>query len=129
MGKTELEKLLGSDSDGMDTYEYIVDHADTCLGDMECLVDNLKRVDINGQFMASTARYLNAIDRETFETWINKLVEATIEKDRERRYLGSLLEALWGKDYQERAHLLMETDNNFRRIYKRLFGKMAIELG
>ena len=47
-------------------------------------------------------------------------MEGAIEKDRERRYIGSLLEALWGSDYEEHVAELKETDNNFRRIYRRI---------
>lgn len=118
-------KSLKSDSDGMTTYEYIVNHVDDCMSDMEKLVENLKRVDTTGQFVASTARYLSAIDREGFRVWINMLVEAAIEKDRERKYLGSLLEALWGGDYHERHEELSAADDNFRRVYKRLYGTNA----
>ena len=46
-----------------------------------------------------------------------------IDKDRERKYIGSLLEALWGADYHDNADKLRETDDNFRRIYKRMFPK------
>jgi len=47
-------------------------------------------------------------------------VVASIEKDREHRYLPALIESLYGADYAERAAELSATDNNFRRIYKRL---------
>ncbi len=109
------------DADGMATYEYIVNHVDTCIDDMPSLAANLKRADLTGQFLASTARFLAAVDRETFGAWIPLLVEAAIERDRERRYIGSLLEAIWGKDYADRADELREADDNFRRIYKRVY--------
>lgn len=105
----------------MAIYEYIVDNVGSdslVMGDM---VLKLKRSDMTGQFLASTARFLAAIDRERYEQWIGPLVEATIEKDRDRRYIGSLLEALWGVDYKERADELREKDDNFRRIYKRIY--------
>lgn len=51
---------------------------------------------------------------------IDRLVVASIEKDREHRYLPALIESLYGADYAERAAELSATDNNFRRIYKRL---------
>ncbi len=107
--------------EGMAIYEYIVDNVGSdslVMGDM---VLKLKRSDMTGQFLASTARFLAAIDRERYEQWIGPLVEATIEKDRDRRYIGSLLEALWGADYKERADELREKDDNFRRIYKRIY--------
>lgn len=108
------------DADGMAIYEYIVDHCDTCLPDMSELICRLKHADTNGQFLASTARYLAAIDREAFEPWLAPIIEGAIEKDRERKYIGSLLEAIWGVDYESRAEELKLADNNFRRIYKRI---------
>lgn len=105
----------------MTVYEYIVNNAGTCACQMPDLIMKLKRYDTTGQFLASSARFLSAVDRETFEPWIGPLVEAAIEKDKERKYIGSLLEAIWGPDYQERADELRNTDDNFRRIYKRIF--------
>lgn len=52
---------------------------------------------------------------------IDKLVKGAIDRDKERRYIGDLLESLWGKDYAERAQSLISSDDNFRRIYKRVF--------
>ena len=93
---------------------------------MPVLIDNLKRVDATGQFCASTARFLAAVDRERFDSWLAPLIEATIDKDRARRYIWSLLEAIWGENYQERAADLQATDTNFRRIYKRVYPKEGI---
>ena len=59
-----------------------------------------------GQFLASSARFLNAVDAEKFAPWLPSLIEGAISKDRERRYIGSLLEAIWGADYMERAQEL-----------------------
>lgn len=117
----ESIKHLADDPDGMATYEWIVNHSDSCGEEMSYLIDNLKRCDGSGQFLASSARFLNAVDAEKFSRWIPLLVEGVIEKDREHRYLMSLLEALWGEDYMERAETLKETDDNFRRIYKRVY--------
>ncbi len=114
------------DSDGMATYEYLVNHVDDCLDHMPVLIDNLKRVDSTGQFCASTARFLAAVDRERFQGWLAPLIEATIDKDRERRYIWSLLEAIWGADYQDHVEQLQESDSNFRRIYKRVYPKEGI---
>lgn len=118
---SELLKSLTEDKDGMATYDYIVNNVDTCLDSMQELVENLKRVDISGQFLASTARFLCAVDREKFAGWLTPLIEGAIEKDRERRYIGSLLQAIWGKDYMEHVDELKAQDDNFRRIYKRVF--------
>ena len=118
---TEDLKNLENDADGMATYDYIVNHVGTCREVMPALVENMLRADVSGQFLASSARFLAAVDREAFEPWLAPLIEGTIEKDREHRYIGSLLEALWGADYHDRAEELRETDDNFRRIYKRVF--------
>lgn len=118
---SETLKSLAGDKDGMATYDYIVNNVDTCLESMPELVENLRRVDISGQFLASTARFLCAVDREKFSSWLTPLIEGAIDKDREHRYIGSLLQALWGADYMERAETLKENDDNFRRIYKRIY--------
>lgn len=112
------EKL---EREGMDVYQYIVDHCDTCSAEMPSLIEKMRNVDTTGQFLASTARYLAAVDREKFEPWLATLIEGAIERDRERRYIGSLLQAIWGEDYESRAKELKITDNNFRRIYKRIY--------
>lgn len=114
-------KHLESDPDGMATYEYIVNNYEDCCDCMPDLVENLLRVDLTGQFLASSARFLSAVDKEKFHTWISPLIEGAISKDRERRYIGSLLEAIWGADYKERAEELKAADDNFRRIYKRIY--------
>ena len=118
---SEILKNLNGDQDGMATYDYIVNNVDSCLESMPELIANLRRADISGQFMASTARFLCAVDREKFSEWIQPLVEGAIEKDRERRYIGSLLQAIWGSDYKERAEELKASDDTFRRIYKRVY--------
>lgn len=118
---SETLKSLSGDTDGMATYDYIVNNVDTCLESMPQLVENLRRADISGQFLASTARFLCAVDREKFSGWITPLIEGAIEKDSERRYIGSLLQAIWGNDYMERADQLKSEDDNFRRIYKRIY--------
>lgn len=115
------KKRLTSDQDGLETYEYIANHIDTCSSDIEWLIDNMIAVDRNGQFLVSAARYLSAIDRDLFGPSINRLVAVAIDKDRERRYIGDLLESLYGPDYRDRVEELSTSDDNFRRIYKRLF--------
>lgn len=106
--------------EGMAIYQHIVDNCDTCCDEMPELISKLKHADTSGQFLASTARYLAAIDREKFEPWLAPLIEGAIDKDRERRYIGSLLQAIWGEDYEQNVEALRESDNNFRRIYKRM---------
>ena len=101
---TEDLKNLENDADGMATYDYIVNHVGTCREVMPALVENMLRADVSGQFLASSARFLAAVDREAFEPWLAPLIEGTIEKDREHRYIGSLLEAQ-GEGRQFPPHL------------------------
>lgn len=116
-------KELEKDPDGLLTYEYIANNIWVIDNDLDLLTDNLIKVDGNGQFLVSAARYLNAVDKERFAGAIDRMVGAAIDKDRERVYIGSLLQSLYGDDYLERAEELRVSDNNFRRIYKRLYPK------
>lgn len=104
----------------MNVYQYIVDHCETCSDRLPELIEQLRDYDMSGQFFASTARYLAAVDRQHFEPWLATLIECAIEKDRERRYIGSLLTSIWGDDYEQNVDRLKAEDDNFRRIYKRL---------
>ena len=117
----ELESKLAKDTNGLLTYEYIANHINSIDDMMPDLVENMIRVDKTGQFVVSTARYLHAIDSTKFSQSIDTLIKAAIEKDRNRAYLADLVASIWGKDYQERAAELNATDDNFRRIYKRLY--------
>ena len=121
-----LKKRLEADQDGLATYEYIANHIETCADDMDFLIDNMARVDLTGQFVISAARYLYAIDPEAFAAPIERLVALGIDKDREHRYLGALMEQFYGPDFASRAGELSATDNNFRRIYQRLYPTGAI---
>lgn len=120
---SDLKKILNSDTDGLVSYEYLANHIDSCQDVINDIIENIIRVDKTGQFDASTARYLNAIDKETFAEYISRLIAAAIEKDREHRYLGDLLQGIWGEDYAKHVDELNAKDDNFRRIYKRLFPK------
>ncbi|MDE6156978.1 MAG: hypothetical protein K2K22_03395 [Muribaculaceae bacterium] len=121
MTENDLKTLRG-DSDGLLTYEYLANHIGECgPDDINALIDNMVHVDLSGQFMASAARYLNAIDPEGYAPAIRELVAGAIDKDREHRYLPDLLLGLYGPNYQDRAVELCAADDNFRRIYKRLF--------
>jgi len=122
----DCKKRLAADSDGLLTYEYIANHIGTDELDIVWLTDNIIRADANGQFTGSAARYLHAIDPTHFAAEINRLIAATIDKDRERRYLPALLQGIWGDDYETRAPELSATNDNFRRIYKRLYPTSAI---
>ena len=117
----DILKQLSKDPDGLLTYEYIANHIGECDDSMEALVQNMINVDASGQFTVSAARYLNAINPEAYAQQISRLIAAAIEKDRERRYIGELLQSIWGDDYATRVDELNATDDNFRRIYKRLY--------
>ncbi len=116
----DLKKKLAADSDGLLTYEYIANHIGLCDDIMHELVENMINVDSTGQFVASAARYLAAIEPTVYADHISTLIAAAIDKDRERRYLPDLISGIWGSDYASRAAELSAADNNFRRIYKRL---------
>ncbi len=117
----DILKQLSKDPDGLLTYEYIANHIGECDDSMDALVQNMINVDASGQFNVSAARYLNAINPEAYAQQISRLIAAAIEKDRERRYIGELLQSIWGDDYATRVDELNATDDNFRRIYKRLY--------
>lgn len=117
----ELKAKLAKDPDGLLTYEFIANNIQDIDPILDELVDNMIAVDPNGQFIVSAARYLNAIDAGKYGSQISRLVASAIEKDRERNYLGQLLTSIWGDDYALRVDELNATDNNFRRIYKRVY--------
>ncbi len=123
----EQLKRLSSDIDGLATYEFIANNIENLTEEeIEALASNMIKVDMSGQFTASAARYLNAINSEMYASVVRRLVAATIDRDREHRYIVDLLPAIWGADYAERADELKASDNNFRRIYKRLFPTSTI---
>lgn len=117
-------KRLKTDPDGLLSYEYLANNIDSLSDeDIDAVVSNIIDVNTMGQFTASAARYLNAIDPERFATPVGRLVEATIDTDREHRYLATLAAGIYGEDYCDHAAELSQADNNFRRLYKRLFQK------
>ena len=122
----DLKKELSHDADGLLTYEYIANHIGQCDDIMDELIDNMNLVDGNGQFVVSAARYLHAIDHARYAAAIDRLVALAIEKDREHRYLPDILNSIYGPDYADRAAELSASDNNFRRIYKRLYPNSII---
>ncbi|MEG2242652.1 MAG: hypothetical protein RSC87_04125 [Muribaculaceae bacterium] len=117
----EIRKKLSKDPNGLLTYEYIANHINILGEDMKYLIDNMIGVDKNGQFVVSTARYLHAIDKDKYAGSIDCLIKAAIDHDREHQYLIDLLAAIWGTDYADHVEELKASDDNFRRIYKRLF--------
>ena len=122
----DVKKKLSTDPDGLLTYEYIANHIDAVKPDLDWLVGNMEKVDLTGPFVISAARYLFAIDPVGFAPNIDRLIKAGIEKDREHRYLGDMLQQMFGPDYADRAAELSAADDNFRRIYKRLYPTSAI---
>ncbi len=114
-------KALASDNDGLANYEYLANNIGRCDDDIPTIIDNMQRVDLTGQYMASAARFLHAIDAEHYADAVHRLVALTIDRDRERRYLGDLMTSIYGENYAEKAPQLIASDNNFRRMYKRLF--------
>ncbi len=126
MTEEEL-KRLADDTDGLAAYEHIANHVGTIDdADLNRVIDRLAEVDINGQFSVSAARYLFATDRERFASAVNRLIAIGIEKDRDRAYIGSLLQSVYGDDYAGRAAELSAADDNFRRIYKRLYSQSPL---
>lgn len=122
MDEATLKKLK-RDEDGLTTYEYIANHIGQCDDAMPDLVGNIISVDRTGQFLVSTARYLAVIDKVKYADSIDRLVKAAIEKDREHKYIPDLLPSIWGEDYESRVDELNASDDNFRRIYKRVYPK------
>ena len=107
---------------GLDIYDFLVNHVmELDQANLGVLTERLVELDSNGQFSASSARFLASVDRNRFESAVSRLVEISIGKDRERKYIGSLLKSLWGDDYMEKADSLRKSDDNFRRIYKRIY--------
>lgn len=120
MSENSTQSPATDEGKGMEIYEYIVNNVEDCRERLDSLIMEMKRADKSGQFLASTARFLAAVDREAFAEFLPQLIEGAIERDRERRYIGQLPEAIWGPDYKERAEELSATDDVFRRLYKRV---------
>ena len=115
------KKLLKQDADGLATYEYLANNIETCFDDLDAIIENMTNVDRTGQFLASAARYLHAIDSERYAPAVEMLVAATIDKDREHAYLPALIRGIYGDNFAEGAEERCATDRNFRRMYQRLF--------
>ena len=114
-------KLLKQDPDGLATYEYLANNIDTCDADLDTIDSNMIDVDRTGQFLASAARYLHAVDAARYADAVERLVAATIGKDREHNYLPSLMRGIYGDNYEENAGQLCASDRNFRRMYQRIY--------
>ena len=120
MIEQQPKKKIEADSNGLLTYSYIANNIDSCEEEMYFLLANMIKVDMTGQYVASAARYLYAINKEQYKSHISTLIASVIEKAREHRYLPGLIQGIWGDDYLQRAEEL-KSDDNFRRIYKRLY--------
>lgn len=57
---------------------------------------------------------------------ISRLIAAAIDRDREHKYIADLLPSIWGEDYANHVDELSEADDNFRRVYKRVYAKPGI---
>lgn len=126
MTEEEFRRLDG-DTDGLAAYEHIANHVNSIDdADLNLVIDKIEKVDLNGQFAVSAARYLFATDPERFSGAVNRLIAIGIEKDRDRAYIGSLLQSVYGADYADRVAELSASDDNFRRIYKRLFNQSPL---
>lgn len=102
-------------------YEQIVNAEASAPEELPPLVEELKRCDDSGQYLCSGARYLHALSPDSYSSLVSSMVEAAIDRDREHKYISQLLPALWGEDFMQNARQLRISDNNFRRIFKRIY--------
>lgn len=126
MTEKEIKELKDRDKDGLLIYECIANNAgqdDACLPE---LCEALAEVDLSGQFTASAARFLHAVDSTRYADLVRPLVSATIDLDRERKYIGDLFQCLYGPVEDLDVAAMSAADNNFRRMYKRLFADTAM---
>lgn len=122
----EQLKQIETGKDVLKTYEFLANHLfELEDDDLRKIVDVLDDADRSGQYLASGARYLNAIDNERFKDHIRRMTSLTIDRDREHKYIGELISALYGAEYFNRVEEL-SSDSNFRRMYKRLFPEGAL---
>lgn len=125
MKKEDLEKIKKA-QDGLTVYEFLVNNLeDMDSDDMKLIVDVLDRADRTGQYLASGARYMNALDKDKYDEHIKRMTSLTIDRDREHNYISDLITALYGAEYYDRVKELAG-DDNFRRMYKRLFPEGAL---
>ncbi|MCH5220129.1 MAG: hypothetical protein J1F20_06110 [Muribaculaceae bacterium] len=124
--RKDLEQL-SEDLEGLPTYEFLVNKLPE-LTDEEInkVIDHFSLIDHSGQYLASGARYLHAVDSEGFRRHVDRMVALVIDRDREHRYLADLLTAIYGEDYTDHVAELSANDDNFRRLYKRLYPEGAL---
>lgn len=119
-------KELSRATTGLTAYEYLANNINNIDTDIDEVITLLIEADSNAQFIVSAARYLSSIDSSKFAKNIDVLVKAAINIDREHKYIGQLLSGIWGEDYANQATELYKSDDNFRRIYKRIYEKNSI---
>lgn len=126
MTEKEIKELQDRDTDGLLIYEYMANNIGRIDEDMPALCEILCTDDRTGQFTASAARFLHAVDAETYAASVKRLVSSTIDRDRERRYLPELMESIYGPVDALDVAEMSAADNNFRRLYKRLYADTAM---
>lgn len=112
---------MESNDNALTIYEQIVNAEATAPEQLASLITKLSACDETGQYICSSARYLGALNPEKYASHIERLVADAISRDREHRYISQLLPALWGEDFMDKADELRLRDNNFRRIFKRIY--------
>lgn len=113
-------KDLEKDVTGLKTYEFLINNLFSLSDDnIISIIDKMSDIDNTGQYIASSARYLNAVDSNHFRDIVKKLVSIIIDKDREHRYIKDVMTAIYGEDYLEKSASYSD-DNNFRRLFKRI---------
>ena len=58
------KKILEADTEGLVNYEYLANNIGQSDDDLDFIIENLRRIDIAGQYLASAARYLHASTRK-----------------------------------------------------------------
>lgn len=120
MLKEEIKKIE-HEKDELKTYEFLANHLyDMDDEDLSRIVNVLDNADRSGQYLASGVRYMKAMDSERFGEHIRRMTSLIIDRDREHKYIGDLISFLYGAEYYDHVEEL-SSDNNFRRMYKRLF--------
>ena len=103
----DVLKKLRKDQDGLETYEYIANNIGKCDEYMPALVENIINVDRNGQFAVSTARYLNAINKEKYADNIDTLIKANGHDCIFPFHTGKLILFVIGGIFQQRIGILI----------------------
>ena len=78
-----IKKILDDDTNGLLTYEYIANNMGTVDADLPALIDNMIMKDRTGQFVVSTARYLNAINMQLMDVTEDEVLQFINEREEE----------------------------------------------